>query len=787
MSSNTKLKEAYDIESKHGAFYTGGNIQWLEDTLYCQTHNAVNLLNIETGTVTQSIGEPKENEEIDAIQTFTTDGNRFVSSHKSGLLKLWNQSGTLEKMWKYIHKGPIAKLCLKLNILASGGSDSTVRIWDMQYQTCFLALKGCQGVINVVEFHSEENSLFASGDDGKINQYELKKGELINVYEAHFSKVTAIVFTHDKNHFVSCGRDKVLVLWEFNKKTPLKTTAIYEAIETIVGLPAKFKLPDFKSSSEEIYVASAGENGVVRVWALKNPRQVYAQSNSLVSKATEGGLAVTHLIYNQKFKSLAIVTVEHNIVIHHLKSFVCLKQFIGFSDDILDIAFLGKHDSHFAVATNSKDIKLYTNNSMSCQLLKGHEDFVLALAVCPQDRDLLLSASKDNSVRLWKLIAGVQMDCLATAKKHTGSVGSVSFFQNFATNFISASHDTCLKLWTIQENKQRSTVKVTLNCKQTVVAHQKDINSVSVSPNDKMVASASQDKTVKLWTSDSLELIGMLKGHKRGVWSVRFSPVDQVVVTSSADCTIKLWSVANLSCLKTFEGHESSVLKAEFLSHGLQILSAGADGLLKLFNIKNSECQCTMDQHEGRVWALAVKPDESGFISGGSDSYLIKWKDVTEERKQQRQKELEELALEEQKLSNYIQSDKLLKALKLALKLERPFQTLKIVERIIKRGESGLPDTIESLRNDQKESLLNCALNWNMNSKNCHPAQLVINILMGQLQTGDFRPVGFSNIMETALPYTERHFKRLTQMMQDINLVSYSINCMQPHSKSVQM
>lgn len=52
---------------------------------------------------------------------------------------------------------------------------------------------------------------------------------------------------------------------------------------------------------------------------------------------------------------------------------------------------------------------------------------------------------------------------------------------------------------------------------------------------------------------------------------------------------------------------------------------------------------------------------------------------------------------------------------------------------------SGLTDTIRSLRNDQKESLLNCSLNWNMNSKNCHPAQLVLNILLNELQTGDFR------------------------------------------------
>ncbi|CAG9764149.1 unnamed protein product [Ceutorhynchus assimilis] len=790
MTASTKLKDIFDVASKHGAFYTGGNIQWYEDTLYCQTESSINLLNVETGLVAQSIGDGNESEEVDTIQTFTTDGNKFVSSHRSGLLKLWDQSGKLEKMWKYIHKGPVAKLKLNGNRLASGGSDSIVRIWDLQFQACLLSLKGCQGVVNLVEYHPDDNTLFASADDGKINCYELEKGELITVHDAHFSKVSSITFSHDKKHFMSCGRDKVIVLWQFNKSAPLKTIAVYEAIEVIVSLPIKFKLPGFKPEVGGIYAASAGENGIVRVWDVEKSKEVFVQSNSLVSKATEeGGLAVTHLMYNQKSKSLAVVTVDHNIVIHHLKSFVCTKQFIGFSDEILDVVFFGKDDSHIAVATNSADIKLYNNDSMNCQLLKGHQDLVLSLNVCPADRDLMVSSGKDNSVQVWKLENAI-VSCIAVGNRHTSSVGSVCFFSTNRSHFVSASQDTCLKLWELPDSqlqKIQNVEKINLNCKQTVIAHQKDINCVAVSPNDKIVASASQDKTVKLWTGDNLELVGILKGHKRGVWSVRFSPVDQVVVTSSADCTIKLWSVANLSCLKTLEGHESSVLKAEFISKGMQILSAGADGLIKLFNLKNSECQYTMDQHEGRIWAMAIKSDESGFLTGGSDSYLIKWKDVTEEKKQQQQKEMEELVLQEQKLSNYIQSNQLLKALKLALRLERPLQTLKIVQGIIKKGDTGLVDTVKLLRNDQKESLLNCALNWNTNSRHCQPAQLVLNILINELQTGEFRPIGLSKLTEGMLPYTERHFKRLTQMLQDVHFLSYTVNCMQPHARNIDI
>lgn len=80
-----------------------------------------------------------------------------------------------------------------------------------------------------------------------------------------------------------------------------------------------------------------------------------------------------------------------------------------------------------------------------------------------------------------------------------------------------------------------------------------DINSVAVSPNDKLLASGSQDRTAKLWSlvgGPDLSLLGILRGHRRGVWAVCFSPVDQVLATSSADGTCKLWGLQDFSCLK---------------------------------------------------------------------------------------------------------------------------------------------------------------------------------------------------------------------------------------------
>ena len=77
---------------------------------------------------------------------------------------------------------------------------------------------------------------------------------------------------------------------------------------------------------------------------------------------------------------------------------------------------------------------------------------------------------------------------------------------------------------------------------------------------------------------------------------------------------------------------------------------------------------------------IIVSKNEKNIISGGSDSLLVIWKDVTEEKKIKAATELEQLALEEQKLANLLKADKLTSALKIALKLERPFQVLKIIE-----------------------------------------------------------------------------------------------------------
>jgi U3 small nucleolar RNA-associated protein 13 len=150
---------------------------------------------------------------------------------------------------------------------------------------------------------------------------------------------------------------------------------------------------------------------------------------------------------------------------------------------------------------------------------------------------------------------------------HIDAVGSVAWGQRTGAICCSGSNDQSIKVW--------NTAKLADGCKKGLLgraagepaavaamrgwkAHDKDINSVALSPNEALVASGSQDRTVKIWHVETGALAVTCKGHKRGVWCVKFSPVDKVVGSASADATVKLWAATDGACLKTFEGHEGS-------------------------------------------------------------------------------------------------------------------------------------------------------------------------------------------------------------------------------------
>jgi len=86
----------------------------------------------------------------------------------------------------------------------------------------------------------------------------------------------------------------------------------------------------------------------------------------------------------------------------------------------------------------------------------------------------------------------------------------------------------------------------------------------------------------------------VLHGHTRGVWSVSFSPDGQILASSSDDETVRLWDVRDGQCLQVLRGHTKSICSVSFSPNGLTLVSGSQDQTIKLWDVRTGECIKTL-------------------------------------------------------------------------------------------------------------------------------------------------------------------------------------------------
>ncbi|MCX7611000.1 MAG: serine/threonine protein kinase [Ignavibacterium sp.] len=158
---------------------------------------------------------------------------------------------------------------------------------------------------------------------------------------------------------------------------------------------------------------------------------------------------------------------------------------------------------------------------------------------------------------------------------------------------------------------------------QESIGHTSVINSVAFSPNGKILASGSGDKTIKLWDVQTGNLIRTLEGHNRWVTSVTFSPDGKILASGSVDKTIKLWDVETGELIRTLEGHNVDVWSVSFSPDGKILASGSMDNTIKLWNVETGENIKTFDEHYSSVFSVAFSPDGKYLASGGLDGAII--------------------------------------------------------------------------------------------------------------------------------------------------------------------
>jgi WD40 repeat protein len=159
----------------------------------------------------------------------------------------------------------------------------------------------------------------------------------------------------------------------------------------------------------------------------------------------------------------------------------------------------------------------------------------------------------------------------------------------------------------------------------TLGEHTDVVYDVAFSPDGQKLATASLDKTIRVWTASDWKSIQALKGHSDFVYSVSFTPDGKHLISSSKDRSIKVHNVETWESERTLTGHNEEVLTTAVSGDSYNVVSAGKEPQLRWWIIENGQNNRTMTGHSGTVNQIVFSKDGKRIASVGQDKQVRIW------------------------------------------------------------------------------------------------------------------------------------------------------------------
>src|SRR5919199_36772 len=206
--------------------------------------------------------------------------------------------------------------------------------------------------------------------------------------------------------------------------------------------------------------------------------------------------------------------------------------------------------------------------------------------------------------------------CLHTLTGHKNLIYSVAFSPNGEV-VASGSDDKTIKLWGVEDGQEIV----------TLTGHANSVYTVAFSPDGETLASCSWDRTVKIWRIKDGKLIRTITGHTDSVRCIAFSPNGEFLASGSHDNTIKIWWVKDWQEVLTITGHSWYVDSIAFSPDG-EILASSSNQTIKIWRVKDGQEICNIAGHTNSVYSVNFSPEGEFLASGSSDKTIKIWQNM---------------------------------------------------------------------------------------------------------------------------------------------------------------
>jgi eukaryotic-like serine/threonine-protein kinase len=580
------------------------------------------------------------------------DGRWWAAAGDAGQIFFWN-AATQERLPDLpAIGGRISGLAMSPDgqRLAAAYSDHAVRLWDLATGKSRVTLTGHNGEVSAVTFSPNGRQVISASYDCSVRVWDPDRGQATAVLQGMESALTCVAISPDGMRIAASGHGRTVGLWDLSTAdtsfTALGSHRVY--VQCLAFSP------DGQS------LLSGSEDGVVNLWKLSSRKLKYSlrrHTGAVVAAAfAPDGRHVATASWDGSLKVWDVETQA-----------VRLQQ--GHPGQITALAFAADGKSLLSVGEDACVRSWNLTATPEPATLQGHTRLIRGLTFSPSG-DKLVSTSADGTVRVWDCTgnhAPVQIDdhdswvmgaAFAPGGEHFWSAdfkGSVFKFAAASGSLLQRLEPAGLPIWSLALSADGQTLAgagydsnaVVLwevasgKKKHTLVGHLNRVWVVAFSPHEPLLASSSNDYSVRFWNAASGDEVAKLDVPVQWIYALAFAPDGKTLALAGGDNRVRLCDVASRREIGTLARHPAAIRSIAFFPDGGALATASDDGTVKLWDLVSRQERITLQGDGGAdvrasaigaalpassLWSLAISPDGQAIAAGDGDGRITLWR-----------------------------------------------------------------------------------------------------------------------------------------------------------------